>query len=139
MVTRYRGGVVPDAVPDASLAAEFEGLADEVAELLDRAELTQALERIWERVRRLNRYVEERAPWTLAKEESAAAELDSTLLSLAEGLRVVTLLLLPYMPASCGRLLDAIGCEQRGYAAARFGAGAAGAAVGALEPLFPKS
>jgi hypothetical protein len=43
------------------------------------------------------------------------------------------------MPSSCGRLLDALGCEQRAYAAARFGTGIAGTTVGALEPLFPKS
>jgi len=40
-----------------------------VTGLLDRAEITQALERIWQRVRRLNRYVEERAPWQLAKDD----------------------------------------------------------------------
>ena len=44
--------------------------------LLDQAEITQALERIWQRVRRLNRYVEERAPWQLAKDEAKAGELD---------------------------------------------------------------
>ncbi len=48
------------------------GLADEVVELLDRAEITQALERIWQRVRRLNRYVEEQAPWKLAKDPEQA-------------------------------------------------------------------
>ena len=62
-------------------------------ELLDRAELTAALEAIWQRVRRLNRYVEEQAPWKLAKDEARAADLDRVLRSLAEGLRVVAVLL----------------------------------------------
>ena len=62
--------------------------ASEVAALMDRAEATQALELIWQRVRRLNRYVEERAPWQLAKDPADAAALDETLASLAEGLRV---------------------------------------------------
>ena len=57
---------------------------------MDRAEPTQALERIWRRVRRLNRYVEERAPWQLAKDPADAAALDQTLASLAEGLRTVS-------------------------------------------------
>ena len=52
--------------------ADFDGLAGEVCDLLDRAEITQALERIWQRVRRLNRYVEERAPWQLAKDDGEA-------------------------------------------------------------------
>src|SRR5215203_5581225 len=62
MISRYRDGVVPDVDVDPQLAPDFDGLVGEVCELLDRAEITQALDRIWQRVRRLNRYVEERAP-----------------------------------------------------------------------------
>ncbi len=139
MVRRYRDGVLPAAELDGELAGDFEGLAEEVCALLDRAELTQALEVIWQRVRRLNRYVEERAPWTLAKDEQRAGDLDGVLASLAEGVRVVTLLLAPYLPASTERLLDALGAEDRTLAAARLGAGGSGARpIGALEPLFPK-
>src|SRR5436190_3715112 len=90
MIGRYREGRVPEAEPAAALAADFEGLADTVRGRLDRAELTLALEEIWARVRRLNRFVEEEAPWNLAKDESAARRLDQVLYSLAEGLRVVT-------------------------------------------------
>jgi methionyl-tRNA synthetase len=124
---------------DGGLAGDFEGLAGEVCALLDRAELSQALETIWRRVRRLNRYVEERAPWTLAKEEQRAAELDGVLASLAEGLRVVSLLLHPYLPVSTDLLLDVLGVSDRSLAAARFGAGAGQPRrFGAIEPLFPK-
>ena len=104
MVRRYRDGVLPAAPIDPELAGDFEGLAEEVCELLDRAELTQALDAIWQRVRRLNRYVEERAPWTLAKDEERAGDLDGVLASLAEGVRVVSLLLTPTCrpaPKSC--------------------------------------
>ena len=77
-----------------------------MAGLLDRAEITQALDRIWARVRRLNRYVEEQAPWKLAKDPEQAELLNTVLRSLAEGLRVVTVLLAPYMPESTAKLLD---------------------------------
>src|SRR5918997_5277552 len=83
MIGRYRDGVVPDVDVDAELAPDFDGLVAEVSEQLDRAEITQALELIWQRVRRLNRYVEERAPWQLAKDQEQAATLDTTLRSLA--------------------------------------------------------
>jgi methionyl-tRNA synthetase len=141
MVVRYRRGVLPVAELDRELAGDFEGLADEVRGLLDRAEITQALEAIWQRVRRLNRYVEERAPWTLAKDEERAGELDGVLASLAEGLRVVTVLLVPYLPVSTSKLLEALDVGERTLAVADFGADAAGGRerrVGALEPLFPK-
>ena len=109
MIARYRDGVTPDTGVDPELALEFAGLVDEVTALLGDADITQALERIWQRVRRLNRYVEERAPWQLAKDEAKAAELDTTLRSLAEGLRSVTVLLHPYMPETAGKLLAALG------------------------------
>jgi methionyl-tRNA synthetase len=138
MIHRYREGVVPDAELDPALIADFEGLPEEVSALLDRAEITQALERIWQRVRRLNRYVEERAPWKLAKDPSAASELDVALRSLAEGLRAVTVLLHPYLPDTAQKLLGALGAPALELSAARFGAGAGGKHVAALEPLFPK-
>ncbi len=141
MVERYRDGVLRAAQLDGELAGDFDGLPDEVCALLDRAEITQALEAIWKRVRRLNRYVEERAPWTLAKDEARAGDLDGVLASLAEGLRVVSLLLHPYLPASTAKLLDALGVEDRTLGAARFGArpeGSPASRMARIEPLFPK-
>src|SRR5581483_1959904 len=62
MLARFCGGTVPDAPTDPAIRADFDGLPAELAAVLDRAEVTQALELIWQRVRRLNRYVEESAP-----------------------------------------------------------------------------
>jgi methionyl-tRNA synthetase len=138
MITRYRGGVTPVSATDGALRKEFESLSDDVARLLDRAEATQALEEIWHRVRRLNRYVEERAPWQLARDPADAGQLDETLASLAEGLRVVSVLLHPYMPATTERLLQAIGQPSEEYGAARFTERGSGSRVSGLEPLFPK-
>ena len=90
-------------------------------------------------MRRLNRYVEETAPWQLAKDETKADELSPMLRSLAEGLRVVTVLLTPYIPESAEKLLAALG--DAGHDArdrARFGAHPGGQAVSKLAPLFPK-
>jgi methionyl-tRNA synthetase len=80
--------------------------------------------------------VEETRPWDLAKDEGEAARLDQVLLTLAEGLRVVTLALLPYIPDSAAKLLDALGEDGRELAA--FGSRGGGAAVTRIEPLFPK-
>jgi methionyl-tRNA synthetase len=138
MITRYRGGTVPAVATDESLAADFDGLPEQVAALIGRAEPTQALELIWQRVRRLNRYVEEQAPWQLAKDPAAADRLDRTLASLAEGVRAVSVLLHPYMPSSTVRLLDALGVSDTDYGSAAFAALCGVASVSAIEPLFPK-
>ncbi len=124
MITRYRDGQVPDVATDAALDAQLSAIEGRVDELMDRAEVTQALEAIWQHVRRLNRYVEERAPWRLAKDPSAAGQLDETLATLAAHTRSVTVLLEPYIPDATAKLLDALGGP--------------GQSVAALEPLFPK-
>jgi methionyl-tRNA synthetase len=137
MISRYRDGELPRGDVDPSVCADFDGLQEHVSACIDRAELTLALDRIWQRVRRLNRYVEEQAPWLLAKDEARAGDLDRVLRTLAEGLRSVTVLLWPYLPASAERLLAALGDEDLSLQRAALGAGAI-ARVSPIEPLFPK-
>ncbi|MDP2710016.1 MAG: methionine--tRNA ligase [Solirubrobacteraceae bacterium] len=137
MVHRYRDGVVPGAQLDGELAVEIDGASTELAELLDRADLSNGLDAIWQRVRRLNRYVEEQAPWKLAKDPAQAAQLDRVLASLTEALRVVGVLLHPWMPDSTGKLLHALGAPELELEGARMQAGRLGT-IEKLEPLFPK-
>jgi methionyl-tRNA synthetase len=136
MVVKYRDGAVP-AVDAFDLAGDFDGLAAAVAAHIDRGELTQALEAIWVRVRRLNRYVEEQAPWKLAKEDALQGQLDVALATLVEGLRTVTVLLTPYLPVTSAALLGALGAPDDSWAAAAFGAGGV-TQVEKVPPLFPK-
>jgi methionyl-tRNA synthetase len=140
MVHRYREGIQPDAALDGELGADFAVLADEVSALIDRAELTAALDAIWQRVRRLNRYVEEQAPWQLAKDEQRAGDLDRVLASLLAGLRTVGVLLHPFLPTATDTLLDALGVPERSLAAARWEPLPPPAAgIGQIDSLFPKS
>ncbi len=136
MLDRYRDGVVPDAEADPALGAVFDGFVARFSELIDANELTQALEHVWERVRRLNRYVEETRPWDLAKDDGESAHLDQVLYNLAEGLRVTTLLLYAFIPETAGRLLDGLG--EGGRELAEFGSRGGGQQVEKLPPLFPK-
>jgi methionyl-tRNA synthetase len=139
MVHRYRDGVAPAVALDEGLGGDFAGLPEEVMRLIDRAELTQALDVIWQRVRRLNRYVEEQAPWMLAKDEQRADELDRVLSSLIAGLRVVAVLLHPYLPVSTETLLGALDSDARSLASARWDSPEAlGGKIGRIESLFPK-
>jgi methionyl-tRNA synthetase len=136
MVQRYRDGAVPQGAFDDALAAEFAPLSGAVCQAMDAFAIDDALEAIWERVRRLNLFVEQQAPWQLAKDEANADALDRALASLVEGLRVVAAFLLPYLPERMGTLLDALAVEDRGLRA--FGEGARVERVASLEPLFPK-
>jgi methionyl-tRNA synthetase len=135
MLRRYRDGKVPGGALD--LEDDFAGLSEDVATRLSGADLTGALDAIWQRVRRLNRFVEEQAPWTLAKDDARAGDLDRVLRTLAEGVRVLAVLLWPWIPASSEKLLAALGRDDTTYAKAEFGADVPDA-VRELEPLFPK-
>ena len=131
-----RPATVPVAAVDAVLAEDFEGAVGRFGELLDRAELTQALEVAWKLVRRLNRFVEETQPWVLARDEADPERLDEVLYNLVEGLRVTTLLLVPYLPRASETLLAALGEEGRELA--ELGSRPGGQSVERIPALFPK-
>jgi methionyl-tRNA synthetase len=77
-------------------------------------------------------------PKTIKRRRTRARDLDRVLYTLAEGLRVVSVLLWPYLPASTGKLLDALGAPDVALAGAQLGAGSLGR-IGTLEVLYPKS
>jgi methionyl-tRNA synthetase len=141
MIARYRSGSVPaSARSDSPVAALTDGLADDLAGRLDRYDLTGALERIWEVVRGLNRYVESQAPWQLAKQEEGERALDETLYDLAEGLRVVAVALAAYVPETSAGILTALGADPADLAwdGVTYGRGGALVGIEPAAPLFPR-
>jgi methionyl-tRNA synthetase len=138
MIGRYRDGVVPQAEPPAALAGDFAGLSEAVRARLDDVELSAALDEIWRRIKRLNRYVQDEEPWQLSKDESHTARLDEVLYGLAEGLRVVSVLVHPFIPSSAERLLEALGQPDVALDNARFGAVPGGVRIGEIGQLFPR-
>ncbi len=138
MINNFRDGVVPDAEPPAELVAEFDGLLEAVKAGIDEVELTAALDEIWRRIKRLNRYVQDEEPWKLAKDPAEAERVDQVLYTLAEGLRVVSVLLHAFMPGKSEQLLAALGREDLALEDARLGAVPGGATVGELGQLFPR-
>jgi methionyl-tRNA synthetase len=138
MIGRYRDGIVPSAQPAGDLAQPFEGVADRVRARFDDQAITVALEEAWRLVRELNRYVQDEAPWQLAKHESEGERLDQILYGLAEGLRVVSILLHPFVPESTEKLMAALGQDDLSLDAARLGGVGGGARIGDLAPLFPR-
>ena len=82
--------------------------------------------------------MQDEEPWQLAKDEAASERLDQVLYGLAEGLRVVSVLLLAFTPVKAEQLLAALGQEDRSLEGARFGAQGGGARIGELGQLFPR-
>jgi methionyl-tRNA synthetase len=136
MVQRYRDGALPQVAFDEGLAADFASLHPDFCRAMDEFRVSDALEVVWRRIRRLNAFVEEQAPWQLAKDEARAGDLDRVLASLIEGVRTVAVFLVPYLPERMGTLLDALGVEDRTLRG--FGEGAPVQAVGDLDALFPR-
>ncbi len=138
MIGRYLDGELPAVATDPVIAAEFEQLPAQVVDAFDRVDPTQALELIWQRVRRLNRYAEERQPWQLAKDPEQRPALEQTLATMHEGLRALSVLLHPYIPESVETLVAALGAPELGFEAASFAPTASSVTVEKLAPLFPK-
>jgi methionyl-tRNA synthetase len=139
MIARYRDGRLAGAAWESPLRAEVDALGRSVPELLDAYDLSGALEEIWTVVRALNRYVEERAPWQLAKDEAKAEELDRTLYDLADGLRAVAIAVASYLPETAPRILRALGQpEDLVWDGVAYGRTHAVDGIVAAEPLFPR-
>jgi methionyl-tRNA synthetase len=139
LIARYRQGSVRPEGRESRLAPAIDRVARDVPELIDRWELTPALEALWELVRALNRHVEQTKPWELAKDEGAADELDRVLYELADGVRAAAVGLWPYLPETAEHVLAAFG-QPSDVAWANVAAGRTPALEGikAASPLFPR-
>jgi methionyl-tRNA synthetase len=139
MIAKYREGRLIEAAWESPFRAELEQLAREVPRRLDEWDLSGALEAIWTVVRSLNRHVEERAPWQLAKDESKSEELDRTLYDLADGLRAVAIALAAYLPETAPQILEALGQPaDLSWDGVAYGRTVATSGIEPAEPLFPR-
>ncbi len=147
MIGKYCGGAIPepasDQGPDAELKAVAERTVANVWSLVQRSVLNQALAELWTLIKRANQYVEETAPFRLRKDPDKAERLDTVLYNLAETLRIVGLLVTPFMPTIGQKIWQQLGLGDA-HAAARlddiktFGGLTPGTPVEKPVPLFPK-
>lgn len=101
MIEKYNGGIVPGVGAEEGSDIELKEMAlsvgAKVEAHMDRFSFSMALEEIWHLVRRTNKYIDETAPWILAKEEKDKARLNTVLHNLAESLRIISILIYPFM------------------------------------------
>ena len=145
MVEKYFGGTLPAEREADSLDEELKELArtsrDKYEQQMDKLQLHLALEEVFKLIQRANKYIDETAPWQLAKDESKKARLASVLYNLLECLRISLIMLKPFIPESCDKAFAQIGaCEKCSSwdSAAVFGALPADVTVRKGETLFPR-
>jgi len=145
MVQKYFGGVIPaeqEAGPeDAGLLELADGLRDRYAQEMDKFQLQNGLAEAFRLISRANKYIDETAPWVLAKDESKKARLARVMYNLLEACRMAGVLLLPFMPESCEKLFAQIGAPaqvQTWESAASWGQLPVGTTVTKGDALFPR-
>ena len=142
MVHKYRDGIVPERSASGEFAQRFSDLPAAIGDRIMDLRFREALEAAWELVTALNRTVDERKPWSLAK-EGRDRELDELLYDLCEGLRRLAILLHPIMPErmeEMWRRLGASGKVTDPWAASlrAWGGLEPGTRVSLGEALFPR-
>lgn len=116
MIEKYCDGNVPDATTrdeiDEDLIKVAIGASEKTALKMENFEFNNALDSIWEVVRRANKYIDEKMPWALAKDASRKAELDTVLRNLVETLRIISILIIPYMHTTADRMREQLGISD---------------------------
>ncbi|MFC4808362.1 methionine--tRNA ligase [Paenibacillus sp. GCM10023250] len=147
MVGKYFDGEVPAyAGPvtafDEKLSALAQSTAEQVEAAMERMEFSVALTAIWQLVSRTNKYIDETQPWTLAKSEEKRGELASVMHHLAESLRIVSILLQPFLTNAPLKIRAQLGIAEGELTAwdstKTFGVLPDGTRVAKGEPIFPR-
>lgn len=147
MIDKYFGGEVPAFESGATaFDADLEQLAaatiSKVEEAMDHMEFSVALSSIWAFVGRTNKYIDETQPWALAKDEANRPALASVMGHLAESLRIVSILIQPFLTQTPRKIWAQLGItegDQTAWDSVRtFGGTLAGTKLSKGEPIFPR-
>ncbi len=146
MIEKYNDGIIPEAKAATELDEEVRRLATSAAakveDAIDKLQFHQALEEIWKVIRRVNKYIDETTPWILAKDEANKDRLDVVMYNLADSIRIISILLKPFMEATSGKIWAQLGIEgEEGIGwedASVFGKLPAGIKVQRGDVLFPR-
>lgn len=145
MVQKYFGGTLPTEREsgefDDDLIETATSLRAKVDDFMDKTQLQNALAEIFKLVSRANKYIDETAPWVIAKDETKKARLATVLYNLLEAIRIACTLLSAFMPTTMPKALEQIGaCEKcAGYENCdKFGVLPADVTVHKGDALFPR-
>ena len=145
MIEKYHGGVVTHKEGTEAVDKEFIALVNETVanykDDMDHMELNQSIKDVWALIGRANKYIDETAPWILAKDPAQAERLQAVMYNLAEALRIVAILIAPFVPVTAPKIYEQLGLgkpESFLLADAEWGKLATGTKVQKGDPLFPR-
>lgn len=146
MIDKYFGGIIPDEKQAGEFDNDLISLVKEtpkkVEDLLDKLQFSTALTEIWKAISRTNKYIDETMPWVLAKDEANKARLAQVMYNLAESLRIIAILLQPFMPETPEKIWGQLGVEDRSLAewdkAKEWGLYPSKASVNKGDVIFPR-
>ena len=119
MIEKYFGGVIPaereEGEFDEDLKNTVLGSVAKAEELIEKFQFSNALAEIWKGVSRANKYIDETAPWILAKDDSRRARLAAVMYNLAETLRIVSVMIQPFMPDTSPKIQAQLGLESKEF------------------------
>ncbi|WP_029546085.1 methionine--tRNA ligase, partial [Selenomonas sp. AB3002] len=149
MAKKFQGGVLTAPVGESDIDKSLKADAAETVkfyrENMDKMELSAALKKAWAFVSRSNKYIDETAPWALAKDETKKQELANVLYNLSESLRTIAVLISPYMPFTAPKIWNQLNLEGlKPFAEVQltdvenWGGIPAGHQLGEAEQLFPR-
>ena len=146
MIDKYNGGIIPEPRVQGDFDQELKELAAGVATKLEvrmnKLDFSNALDEVWKLVRRTNKYIDETAPWILAKDEENKGRLDTVLYNLADSIRIISVLIRPFMEATTKKIWVQLGMDENQGTAwtdtFHFGKLPSGIKVHKAEALFPR-
>ena len=116
MINKFQSGVVLEAVGESEIDKSFKADAmqtiTDYKKLMDNIQLSEAIKKTWAFVSRANKYIDETMPWKLAKEEEQKQTLANTLYNLVESLRIISILILPFMPATAQKIFGQLNLDN---------------------------
>ena len=145
MVIKYFDGTLPAEKQsgefDDDLIAQASALREKVDGYMDKTQLQNALAEIFKVVSRANKYIDETAPWVLAKDEANKPRLAAVLYNLLDTIRIISSLLCPFMPTTMPKVWEQIGADENAVSyenAGKFGVLPENVTVKKGEVLFPR-
>ena len=145
MIEKYFGGTLPaertESEFDADLKAMAASVIPVVEEKMDNMLFSDALVEIWNLIRRTNKYIDETQPWVLCKDEAKKGELANALYNVAEAIRIVSILIQPFMPLTPAKIWEQLNVPAEATAwetTKTWGVLPAELAVQKGETLFPR-